>query len=492
MNSTWGVYPVRAKLQDGTHVEANDRRAVRWFVRWRVYGGERKRTFRQKGHAAAFHKELTKAQVMGWDADDRGWPLDPTAGAGTPTTGEVAVDDAGTFTFAKYCEDVWWPTMREVFDGDKNRIGHRANMRLAVQLLRYRAGDPRVGRKTGARVGESIRFDDLRADDLRLMMVERRGINGRTAAVNARRIATAVASGEGDVEVELEPEEASAATVRAFYITVGMIVRAATKSDLTTGDPMDGVAKVAPKAKPARMSQRLVPTLDEVFDLAEAIAGLGPRMSDGRPAGERFRSLILCAGTLGPRPGELVAHRPEWIDWDGEPPAVRFHETEAAVYDAEEGLRGRRTQRLKHREEGEFRTVPLLPEVADALRVHVERGYSGLDRTWMSATGRAHLDWGNLEDVYWRPACEAVFAGSAKPGLAMATPGVLRKASITFWLESGISPLWASELSGHSEEVLRAYYASRASALVGTRVDNADELRSRDEVRWLGISQTNV
>ena len=230
-----GGLPVRAKLQDGTHVEANDRRAVRWFVRWRVYGGERKRTFRQKGHAAAFHKELTKAQVMGWDADDRGWPLEPTTGGGMPSTGEAAVDDAATITFEKYCEDVWWPMMRAAFDGDKNRIGHRGNMRMAVQLLRYRAGDPRVGRKTGAKVGESIRLDDLRADDLRLLMVQRRGTNGRTAAVNARRIAAAIASGEEDVEVELLPEEASAATVRAFYITVGMIVRAATKSGLTTG-----------------------------------------------------------------------------------------------------------------------------------------------------------------------------------------------------------------------------------------------------------------
>ena len=41
---------------------------------------------------------------------------------------------------------------------------------------------------------------------------------------------------------------------------------------------------------------------------------------DGRPAGERFRSLILAAGTLGPRPGELAGHQIDWFDWDGAGP----------------------------------------------------------------------------------------------------------------------------------------------------------------------------
>ena len=52
-----------------------------------------------------------------------------------------------------------------------------------------------------------------------------------------------------------------------------------------------------------------MPSVDEVFELADAISQLGPLMTNGHHAGDRFRSLILCAGTLGPRPGELVAHQ---------------------------------------------------------------------------------------------------------------------------------------------------------------------------------------
>ena len=156
---------------------------------------------------------------------------------------------------------------------------------------------------------------------------------------------------------------------------------------------MDGVAKVAPKPKPARMSQRLLPTLDEVFDLAEAIAGLGPRMSDGRFAGERFRSLILCAGTLGPRPGELGAHRPEWIDWDAEPPAIRFHETEAGVYDARKvcvGVVPDNSSSARRASSGRCRCCPRSRTPAGTCRARVLRAgphVDGRDRQGASGLG---------------------------------------------------------------------------------------------------------
>ena len=42
-------------------------------------------------------------------------------------------------------------------------------------------------------------------------------------------------------------------------------------------------------------------------------------------------------------------------------------------------------------------------------------------------------------------------------------PKTLRSAAITFWLDSGISPLLAAEWAGHSEDVSKRYYAGRAS-----------------------------
>ena len=455
MTTGWGVYNLAGKLPDGTHVAANDRRATRWFIRWRVNGTERKRTFKAKGHAKTFHSKLLAAQGMDWPADDRGYPIEPNRAAAAS-----AVRPPSSPTFEHYCEHTWYPTARSRW-ADKNRLGHRRNMRLAIEYLRYAPHDPRLSLAEGRQAGGSIKLSDLVPDDLLRALALRRTSNGRTAAVNTRRVQRALATGQP--ELELTAETTSPATVRAFYITLAMILRAAQASGHTVKDPLIGTAKHAPKPNQRRISQRIVPSIDEVFDLADAIASLGSLGPDSRPLGERFRALVLTAGTLGPRPGELVAHRSEWIDWHDDQAVVRFHQTEAAVYDTEEGISGRRTRQLKHRDQDEWREVPALAAVSSALRLHLERGYGTDGRTFTSVTGKP-LDWHNILESYWRPACERVFAASAKPQLANMTPSLLRKAAITFWLDSGINPLLAADWAGHSEDVSRRYYAGRATS----------------------------
>ena len=466
MSTKWGVYSLQGRLADGTVVDESARAARVWFVRWRVDGSPRKRTFKQKGHAQTFRKHLLQAQTMGWPADERGWPPMPTPGLDAVQSqpavapGEMSPTADRGVSFETYCNEVWYPLHKDGWS-DKNRIGHRDNMRLAIEVLRYQPNDSRLRNRSDIAAGDSILLEHLVPDDVLRAVSVRARTNGRTAAVNARRVAKALAAGV--TEIELAEERASEATVRAFYVTLSMILKAAERNTLILGDPLDGTAKKAPKPRPTPMSRRIVPSVDEVFDLSEAIASLGPVGPGGRPAGDRFRALVLCGGTLAPRPGELTAHRPEWIDWD-DPVVVRFYETEAAIYDPEEGIRGRQVHHLKHRVPGDWREVPALAAVADALRVHFERGYASPDRTFTSVSGTANLDWHNLTDTYWRPACLKVFGKSAKPGLAQMTPNVLRKAAITFWLDSGITPHLASEWAGHSEDVSKRHYAGRASA----------------------------
>lgn len=473
--STWGIYGIQGRTAGNTTVPDNDRSATRWFVRWRVDGMLKKRTFRTKGYARTFRDQLLRAQLMGWEADDRGWPIDPATPAIRTKVDTDSLSERG-MTFAEYCESVWWPIVGPTFH-DKNMLGHRSNMRTAIELLVYSDGDHRCA-DSGVRPGDYIRLTHLLPDDLRRAIVQRRSINRRSTAANERRLAAALEQGQTDIW--LPSVEASRATVRAFYVTLAMIVRAATKSGHTTGDPLDGVSVLAPKVKPPSLANRLVPSIDEVFDLADAIARLGPR-DGGRPRGDRYRSLVLAAGTLGARPGELVRHQPDWIVF-GTPTVVTFAETEAAIYDTETGLSGRRSRPLKHRGIGETRTVPALDDVADALRLHLERGYNSTDRTWTSPTGRAALDWGNIMAIYWRPACEQVFASTAKAELANMPPKMLRKAAVTYWLDSGISPYLASEWAGHDVEVARTYYAGRAASTYSAEVDllNA-RLRRRGE-----------
>lgn len=454
MTTRWGVYGVQDRS-----VENGGKLGKPWTIRWRVDGRPHRRSFPQKGHAQTFRDQLMRAQLMGWDADQNGWPIDPNRISGV---GDTATHTK-PLTFAEYTLNIWWPSVESTL-GDKNLIGHRRNRDLAIQILRYADTDHRLD-QTMRTPGDSILLSDLTSDDIRAAITARRRINGRTAAVNARRIQAAVTSDHSGDEVvlELRSEHASASTVRNFYVTLGLIVKAAMAGNHVTGNPLEGASASAPKPKPPKVTSRLVPSLDEVFDIADAISHIGPVMPDGRPAGERFRSLILAAGTTGPRPGELVAHRPDWFDWSADESAILFRLTGAAVYDTVSGISGYRERELKHRDEDEFRRIPLLSEVAEAIRIHIDRGYAHNVSLWSSPTGRGRLDWGNIRDTYWRPALIKVFAGTPKASLVAMPPKFLRKAAITWWLEKGISPELAGEWAGHSEEVARLYYVGRSS-----------------------------
>ena len=456
MNSTWRVYPVSTNQPKSPEARGASRPKPpkRWLVRWRVNGVMRKRSFQQRGHADTFRDLLIEAKVKGWDADERGWPVDPGAS-------DVQQPDlqARGLTFEDYAT-TWYDVRRAGF-GDKTRRGHRDNMHFAIAALRYQVTDPRLagGRSTA---GESILMADLVADDVLRAISTRLTTNARTARTNQRLIRDAYT--HGLPAVGLLPERASKATVRSFYVTLAMIINAARHSNVISHNPLLGTARHAPKPQPGRLTSRIVPSIEEIFDLAEAISKLGPLMTNGHHAGDRFRSLILCAGTLGPRPGELVAHEPTWIDWDDDTTMMRFEASAGRVYDPAEGVTGLQLNSLKHRSEGERREVPMLSAVADAVKVHLERGYATPERTWTGTNGEAALDWSNIKDVYWRPALEKVFGGSAKAHLVTMQPRMLRKAAITFWLDSGIHPLLAAEWAGHSEDVSKRYYAGRSSA----------------------------
>ncbi len=69
------------------------------------------------------------------------------------------------------------------------------------------------------------------------------------------------------------------------------------------------------------------------------------------------------------------------IDW-GQPVMVRFHQSGGSHLRPRGGGAGLQLNALKHRGEDDWREVPALADVSDALHLHVERGYSTPERTW--------------------------------------------------------------------------------------------------------------
>ncbi len=75
-------------------------------------------------------------------------------------------------------------------------------------------------------------------------------------------------------------------------------------------NPLEG-HREAHRSEAGQAQRAVVPSIDEVFDLADAIAQLGPLMPDAVTQGNASDAGAVCGGTLGPRPGELTAHQPE-------------------------------------------------------------------------------------------------------------------------------------------------------------------------------------
>ena len=229
MNSTWGVYPVTTN-QGGAAAAAADGSAgkptppKRWLVRWRVDGVMRKRSFVQKGHAETFRDQLIVAKVKGWEADGRGWPVDPDRRPPTRDPDSWAVG----VTFEEYA-NAWYDIRRSGF-GDKNRRGHRDNMRFAVGALRY--GPETRGFDSAAARSPVVRscMDDLVADDVLRAISVRFTTNARTAASNQRRIREAFE--QGLPAVGLMPERASGQRSAGSTSRLAMIINAARESNV--------------------------------------------------------------------------------------------------------------------------------------------------------------------------------------------------------------------------------------------------------------------
>ena len=160
-------------------------------------------------------------------------------------------------TFEDYCEQVWYPINRTGFE-PKNRRTHRDNMRFAISALRYERSDPRLEDEGGRLAGASLVLEDLVADDVLRAVSVRRTTNHRTAQRNHRTIQDAYTNGLP--AVGLEPERASDSTVRGFYTTMALIIKAAEASREITHSPLVGTSKSAPKptARPHEQPHRAV------------------------------------------------------------------------------------------------------------------------------------------------------------------------------------------------------------------------------------------
>jgi integrase len=304
---------------------------------------------------------------------------------------------------------------------------------------------------------------DLTVSDLERAINDRHRLNfsGRAGAA-VRDLA--LASGQ---RVVLAPTVvASARSVQAFSVTLGMVIKQAQAEGLVSSGMWQAVRPL--KVHDASISDvRQVPSIPEVFDLAEAISGRGVTdRGTGLARGARLRAAVLLCGTSALRPGEATGLRTADVHLDSARPFVVLRQTMRRLTVAQAAFPGPDTvvdehrwahRPLKHRTPGTTRRVPLHPRAVPYIREHLDR-FAGPELFLSSSTGTGPLDWSNVEDAYWRPACEAVMRGE-RSFLGAMPPKMLRKAAITDMLARGISVYVAAAIAGHSPEVLLKHYA---------------------------------
>lgn len=440
------------------------RAAVRFVVRYRQGGSAtaaRRRSFPSAPQAREFFRLLRRADAAGWPAGPDGLPCDPdssppAADPPEPRTPTPATTTAHGATFAHYVEHVFWPAHAPLWQSNGNLKGaeqHAHNLELAAELLVYRDDDPRT--TTTRPAGSSIRLADLTSDDVALAIAGRARTNARTTGWNSRERARAEREQRAP---SLREVVASPTTVRSFEVSLGMVLRAARQAGLLTDDPLAG--RRLSRTRKAKVRLRLVHTPDEVWAAADTIATIGKPGCDGRPTGARYRALVALGGFAPLRPGELCALGPDDVELDGDSPVViaSFSEGHVRRRFAPDG-RARQRKRLKHRGEDEHRIIPLPPDVAEALREHLDAGYASDTHLFTSPSGTP-LDLRNFGQQYWHPACVAAFGNGPRAALANRPFRWLRKTAITYWLHHLRKPVHeVAHYAGVTPAVIFAAYA---------------------------------
>jgi len=266
-----------------------------------------------------------------------------------------------------------------------------------------------------------------------------------------------------DAPKRYEPKsQVEARTEELFAGTIGMLLRTAERQGLLLGpNPWDSFAEDGFR-RPETMviSQRVVPTIGAVIQLADAIAAIGPiDRRTGLPVGDRFRALVLTAAATYPRTYELWGLRPQRYQ-PGTAPTITYGESAGPVNTASsaDGSGWDHRDSTKDRAPGAGRVQPLPRMVADALDQHIARGYASPQYLFTAPEG-GPVRWGNVVQQYWRPAVQQVFGASAEPVLRHMALKWLRKAGITWQLRAGRSVGQVAECAGHAPAVLHANYA---------------------------------
>lgn len=400
----------------------------RYYVKWRVDGRDRTRSFKTRVEADRFRSGLLNAVQDGQRFD---------TASGEPTTW---LEHSGAPTWWGWSQD-WLALKWPQWSGHSRRSAVETLALLTPLLVRDGAPKQPSGladwlRQTGYRPGsppEGAPAAWLDRWSIALHEIEPPLIESVLAA--------ACSKSDGGATVP--------AVSRRRRGTFGAVLRAAVRRGLLTTNPMDRVEWRAPVGTTA-IDVATVPAPSDILAIVDQVAALPS-------SGARYAALFATVGIAGMRPSEAIGLQVH----DLELPArgwglasLRGAVTSPGTRYTGDGI-VTEAKGLKHRAADATREVPLSPVLVRLLRAHLARFEPVDGRVFSNAQGRPPTST-NYGPVWLRARAQLWPKGHP---LASATVYDLRHAAATMMLRAAVPPAEVARRLGHSVDVLMRVYA---------------------------------
>lgn len=400
----------------------------RYYVKWRVDGRDRTRSFKTRVEADRFRSGLLTAVRDGQRFD---------AATGEPSSW---LEHSGAPTWWGWSQD-WLALKWPQWSGHSRRSAVESLTLLTPLLVRDGAPKPPAGladwlRQIGYRPGttpDGAPAAWLGRWSIALHEIEPPLIETVLAAVTSRS--------DGSATVP--------AVARRRRGTFGAVLRAAVRRGLLATNPMDRVEWRAPVSA-AAIDVATVPAPSDILAIVDHVAALPS-------SGARYAALFATVGIAGVRPSEAIglqAHDLELPARGWGLASVRGAVTSPGTRYTGDGI-VTESKGLKHRAPDATREVPLSPVLVRLLRDHLDRFEPTDGRVFSNALGRPPTST-NYGPVWLRARSQLWPKGHP---LASATVYDLRHAAATMMLRAAVPPAEVARRLGHSVDVLMRVYA---------------------------------
>ncbi len=400
----------------------------RYFVRWRVDGRDRMRSFKTKGEAERLRAQLQTAVMAGQLFD---------FGSGMPA--EWVSSGETWWTWSRPWLQLKWPG----WSGNSRRSAVESLVALTPFMVRPGAPKPPGDLRCWLRTeGFELRGELDRAGEMARWLVRCSvRLNDMQPGVLEAALTGATTRADG--------KAMSAEVIRRRRTTLNAVLKMAVRRGHLDANPMEKVEWKVPDRTLA-VDISTVPSFKD-------IAAIVDFTKSGPSASRRYAALFGCVGFSGMRPSEAMGLRVDDLTLPTQgwglatlrgattTPGIRFTNDDEVFEDKE----------LKQRAVGAVRAVPLSPVLVALLEEHLVafppvdgRVFTTSKGTPMSSTSYS---------VAWKRARAHQWPGSSV--LADVTLYDLRHSAATLMLRAGVMPAEVARRLGHSVDVLMRTYA---------------------------------